>query len=230
MHQAAAWPPGPTGTHMRSHPAGPWAGRVPKACTCSLPPLAFRLSTAPLCPTPVTSCTTQVCAPDSCARELGVVQGCRALVPGRCVTAKATDHSLCTLAVLHCLAATQPCPRPAPAVLLFPCAPGWSACSSTTNRNHTQPLLCCSAVLLCCCDPGWNACSSCYGEAGKSRKYLVLPALKSGRVYGGCAAQSPSAWPALIMPVQWCCPRSRAAPCMVGVGWRRGAPVPALLQ
>ncbi|PSC69022.1 Selenium-binding 1 [Micractinium conductrix] len=31
---------------------------------------------------------------------------------------------------------------------------------------------------------GWNACSSCFGDDSKSRKYLVLPALKSGRVYG----------------------------------------------
>ena len=31
---------------------------------------------------------------------------------------------------------------------------------------------------------GWNACSSCHGDASKSRKYLVLPALGSGRVYG----------------------------------------------
>ncbi|KAL4457508.1 hypothetical protein ABPG75_012373 [Micractinium tetrahymenae] len=31
---------------------------------------------------------------------------------------------------------------------------------------------------------GWNACASCYGDDSRSRKYLVLPGLKSGRVYG----------------------------------------------
>ncbi|MCO6456752.1 MAG: selenium-binding family protein [Pirellulaceae bacterium] len=30
---------------------------------------------------------------------------------------------------------------------------------------------------------GWNACSSCHGEAGKSRRYLVLPGLTSGRIH-----------------------------------------------
>eukprot|EP01118_Nematostelium_gracile_P014458 TRINITY_DN563_c0_g1_i1.p1 TRINITY_DN563_c0_g1~~TRINITY_DN563_c0_g1_i1.p1 ORF type:complete len:470 (+),score=111.66 TRINITY_DN563_c0_g1_i1:23-1432(+) len=30
---------------------------------------------------------------------------------------------------------------------------------------------------------GWNACSSCYDDASKSRRFLVLPALLSGRVY-----------------------------------------------
>jgi hypothetical protein len=30
---------------------------------------------------------------------------------------------------------------------------------------------------------GWNACSSCYGDASVSRRFLVLPALKSGRIY-----------------------------------------------
>lgn len=31
---------------------------------------------------------------------------------------------------------------------------------------------------------GWNACSSCYNDGTKKRAYLVLPSLKSGRVYG----------------------------------------------
>jgi len=30
---------------------------------------------------------------------------------------------------------------------------------------------------------GWNACSSCHGEEGKSRRYLVVPGLVSGRIY-----------------------------------------------
>ncbi|MGI9429492.1 MAG: selenium-binding family protein [Bythopirellula sp.] len=30
---------------------------------------------------------------------------------------------------------------------------------------------------------GWNACSSCHGEAGKTRKFLVLPGLASGRIH-----------------------------------------------
>ncbi len=30
---------------------------------------------------------------------------------------------------------------------------------------------------------GWNACSSCHGEPGKSRQYLVLPGLGSGRIH-----------------------------------------------
>jgi len=30
---------------------------------------------------------------------------------------------------------------------------------------------------------GWNACSSCYGDESKSRRYLVLPGLLSGRFY-----------------------------------------------
>jgi selenium-binding protein 1 len=39
---------------------------------------------------------------------------------------------------------------------------------------------------------GWNACSSCYGDtSGKARKYLVLPALGSGRVYAFDVASDP---------------------------------------
>lgn len=30
---------------------------------------------------------------------------------------------------------------------------------------------------------GWNACSSCHSDASKARKYLILPAVKSGRIY-----------------------------------------------
>jgi selenium-binding protein 1 len=30
---------------------------------------------------------------------------------------------------------------------------------------------------------GWNACSSCHGDASKSRRYLVIPGLKSSRIY-----------------------------------------------
>ncbi len=30
---------------------------------------------------------------------------------------------------------------------------------------------------------GWNACSSCHGVEGKSRRYLVVPGLVSGRIY-----------------------------------------------
>lgn len=29
---------------------------------------------------------------------------------------------------------------------------------------------------------GWNACSSCYGDPGKERRFLILPALKSGNI------------------------------------------------
>lgn len=36
---------------------------------------------------------------------------------------------------------------------------------------------------------GWNACSSCHGDSGRARKYLVLPCVGSGRVYGiNCAS------------------------------------------
>jgi selenium-binding protein 1 len=30
---------------------------------------------------------------------------------------------------------------------------------------------------------GWNACSSCHGDAAKSRRFLVIPALRSSRIY-----------------------------------------------
>ncbi|XP_069506440.1 methanethiol oxidase-like isoform X2 [Ambystoma mexicanum] len=30
---------------------------------------------------------------------------------------------------------------------------------------------------------GWNACSSCYGDATKARKYLILPSVISSRIY-----------------------------------------------
>lgn len=30
---------------------------------------------------------------------------------------------------------------------------------------------------------GWNACSSCHGDPSKSRSLLILPAVKSGRIY-----------------------------------------------
>jgi len=30
---------------------------------------------------------------------------------------------------------------------------------------------------------GWNACSSCHGDPEKSRRYIVLPGLNSGRIY-----------------------------------------------
>src|SRR5690606_7345805 len=29
---------------------------------------------------------------------------------------------------------------------------------------------------------GWNACSSCHGDESKSRRYLILPGFKSGRI------------------------------------------------
>lgn len=31
---------------------------------------------------------------------------------------------------------------------------------------------------------GWNACSSCHDDPSRSRSLLILPGLKSGRVYG----------------------------------------------
>jgi selenium-binding protein 1 len=30
---------------------------------------------------------------------------------------------------------------------------------------------------------GWNACSSCHGDASRSRRYIVLPGLRSGRIH-----------------------------------------------
>ncbi|HVJ83136.1 MAG TPA: selenium-binding protein SBP56-related protein, partial [Planctomycetia bacterium] len=30
---------------------------------------------------------------------------------------------------------------------------------------------------------GWNTCSSCHGEAGKVRRFLIVPGLKSGRIH-----------------------------------------------
>ena len=30
---------------------------------------------------------------------------------------------------------------------------------------------------------GWNACSSCKGDLSSKHKYLILPSLKSGRIY-----------------------------------------------
>jgi selenium-binding protein 1 len=35
---------------------------------------------------------------------------------------------------------------------------------------------------------GWNACSSCHAEAGKSRRYLILPGLKSSKIHIADAA------------------------------------------
>ncbi|CAI5465165.1 unnamed protein product [Closterium sp. Yama58-4] len=48
---------------------------------------------------------------------------------------------------------------------------------------------------------GWNACSSCVNDPTKSRKYLVLPALQSSRVYAVDVATDPRA-PALHRVVQ----------------------------
>lgn len=59
--------------------------------------------------------------------------------------------------------------------------------------------------------PGWNACSSCYGEPGKSRKYLVLPGLKSGRIYGAAAAAAnEGGWGSVGL--RGCCPRRPRLP------------------
>ena len=30
---------------------------------------------------------------------------------------------------------------------------------------------------------GWNACSSCHGDASKSRRYLIVPGLRSSRIH-----------------------------------------------
>ena len=30
---------------------------------------------------------------------------------------------------------------------------------------------------------GWNACSSCHGDATKSRRYLIMPGLRSSRIH-----------------------------------------------
>lgn len=40
---------------------------------------------------------------------------------------------------------------------------------------------------------GWNACSSCHGDSTKARKYMVLPALSSSRVYAVDVATNPRA-------------------------------------
>ncbi|HEX7375818.1 MAG TPA: selenium-binding family protein [Pirellulales bacterium] len=37
---------------------------------------------------------------------------------------------------------------------------------------------------------GWNACSSCHGHADKSRRYLIVPGLSSGRIHVLDAAQA----------------------------------------
>ncbi|KIZ05928.1 hypothetical protein MNEG_2020 [Monoraphidium neglectum] len=30
---------------------------------------------------------------------------------------------------------------------------------------------------------GWNACSSCHGDPSKERRFLIVPAFGSGRIY-----------------------------------------------
>jgi len=30
---------------------------------------------------------------------------------------------------------------------------------------------------------GWNACSSCHGDSSKSRRFLVIPGIRSSRIY-----------------------------------------------
>jgi selenium-binding protein 1 len=30
---------------------------------------------------------------------------------------------------------------------------------------------------------GWNTCSSCYGDVFKSRRFLIIPGLRSSRIY-----------------------------------------------
>uniref|UniRef100_A0A8C0UVM7 Methanethiol oxidase n=1 Tax=Cyanistes caeruleus TaxID=156563 RepID=A0A8C0UVM7_CYACU len=40
---------------------------------------------------------------------------------------------------------------------------------------------------------GWNACSSCHGDPGKSRDFLILPALVSSRIYVVDVASQPRA-------------------------------------
>ncbi|XP_058716350.1 methanethiol oxidase-like isoform X1 [Poecile atricapillus] len=40
---------------------------------------------------------------------------------------------------------------------------------------------------------GWNACSSCHGDPGKSRDFLILPALVSSRIYVVDVATEPRA-------------------------------------
>ncbi|KAM0044985.1 putative selenium-binding protein [Helianthus debilis subsp. tardiflorus] len=40
---------------------------------------------------------------------------------------------------------------------------------------------------------GWNACSSCYGDSSTSRRFLVLPALVSGRIYAVDTQKDPRA-------------------------------------
>jgi len=67
-------------------------------------------------------------------------------------------------------------PQPTPPAILLP-APQPQPLRFThthnahpLNRPHHPP-------------SGWNACSSCHDNPSKERRYLVLPALKSGRVY-----------------------------------------------
>lgn len=56
----------------------------------------------------------------------------------------------------------------------------------TQAADHVRACSCGWYVCFCVmpCVAGWNACSSCFGDASKKRQYLILPALKSGRVYG----------------------------------------------
>ncbi len=49
---------------------------------------------------------------------------------------------------------------------------------------------------------GWNACSSCHSNGSKVRQYMVLPGMKSGRIY--------SEWPARASA----CPHARMPACL----------------
>lgn len=48
---------------------------------------------------------------------------------------------------------------------------------------------------------GWNSCSSCFNDPSKKRSYLIVPALKSGRVYVVDTSSNPLA-PSLFKSVE----------------------------
>ena len=56
--------------------------------------------------------------------------------------------------------------------------PLWSLFSQVTSLSRSDPF---SGDELH--HSGWNACSSCHDDSNKHRKYLILPALGSSRLY-----------------------------------------------
>lgn len=85
--------------------------------------------------------------------------------------------------------AAAPSPNP-PLTPTHPHPPTHPPTTNIHTRTHTARCRVQQRSYLAAACPslpwlaGWNACASCYGDASRSRKYLVLPGLKSGRVYG----------------------------------------------